>query len=159
MRTIEIGCTSYEFIPGFQVRFTRSLVLCVCFVDRCLSFCTFFFWPKKYCGLFVLGRLCFSTHRGMYKMSIKDEINFPIVRYPFVCINIPVVPPYGYSRFQYRRACKYQRGNQNPYIEEEQTTQWPKEFPCVLKNTVDLTQKDHSIFCENYGVFLTRTRY
>jgi len=21
----------------------------------------------------------------------------------------------------------YQRGNQNPYIEEEQTTQWPKE--------------------------------
>jgi hypothetical protein len=22
---------------------------------------------------------------------------------------------------------KYQRGNQNPYIEEEQTTQWPKE--------------------------------
>ena len=23
------------------VRVTRSLVLCVCFVDRCLSFCTF----------------------------------------------------------------------------------------------------------------------
>ena len=23
--------------------------------------------------------------------------------------------------------CRYQRGNQNPYIEEEQTTQWPKE--------------------------------
>ena len=26
-----------------------------------------------------------------------------------------------------RRACRYQRGNQIPYIEEEQTTQWPKE--------------------------------
>jgi len=26
-----------------------------------------------------------------------------------------------------RRVWKYQRGNQNPYIEEEQTTQWPKE--------------------------------
>jgi hypothetical protein len=26
-----------------------------------------------------------------------------------------------------RRACRYQRSNQNPYIEEEQTTQWPKE--------------------------------
>ena len=25
------------------VRVTRSLVLCVCFVDRCLSFCTFSF--------------------------------------------------------------------------------------------------------------------
>ena len=26
-----------------------------------------------------------------------------------------------------RRVLKYQRGNQNPYIEEEQITQWPKE--------------------------------
>ena len=26
-----------------------------------------------------------------------------------------------------RRAWRYQRGNQNPYIEEEQTIQWPKE--------------------------------
>ena len=26
-----------------------------------------------------------------------------------------------------RRVRIYQRGNQNPYIEEEQTTQWPKE--------------------------------
>jgi hypothetical protein len=25
-----------------------------------------------------------------------------------------------------RRVCRYQRGNQNPYIEEEKTTQWPK---------------------------------
>ena len=32
-------------LPVFSgVRVTRSLVLCVCFVDRCLSFCTF------YCG-------------------------------------------------------------------------------------------------------------
>jgi hypothetical protein len=26
MRKIEIGCTGYEFIPSFHVRFTRSLV-------------------------------------------------------------------------------------------------------------------------------------
>ena len=25
------------------------------------------------------------------------------------------------------RVGRYQRGNQNPYIEDEQTTQWPKE--------------------------------
>ena len=29
--------------------------------------------------------------------------------------------------FMTRRVWRYQRGNQNPYIEEEQTTQWPKE--------------------------------
>jgi uncharacterized protein YpuA (DUF1002 family) len=26
-----------------------------------------------------------------------------------------------------RRVWRYQKGNQNPYIEEEQTTAWPKE--------------------------------
>jgi hypothetical protein len=26
----------------------------------------------------------------------------------------------------------YQRGNQNPYIEEEQTTQWPKDSVCQV---------------------------
>jgi hypothetical protein len=35
--------------PVFSgVRVTWSLVLCVCFVDRCLSFCPLFFWPL-YC--------------------------------------------------------------------------------------------------------------
>ena len=38
--------------PVFSgVRVTRSLVLYVCFVDRCLSFCTFFFWSL--CCLFL----------------------------------------------------------------------------------------------------------
>jgi len=29
--------------------------------------------------------------------------------------------------FTVRRVWRYQRGNQNPYIEEKQTTQWPNE--------------------------------
>ena len=33
-----------EFTPVFsRVRVTRSLVLCVCFVERCFSFCPFYF--------------------------------------------------------------------------------------------------------------------
>ena len=40
-----------EFTPGFsRVRATRSLVLCVCFVDRCLSFCTFSFGHRVVCS-------------------------------------------------------------------------------------------------------------
>ena len=31
------------------------------------------------------------------------------------------------KRVGLRRVGRYQRGNQKPYIEEEQTTQWPKE--------------------------------
>jgi hypothetical protein len=30
-------------------------------------------------------------------------------------------------------AKRYQRGNQNPYIEEEQTTQWPKDTKGVIR--------------------------
>ena len=42
-------------------------------------------------------------------------------------INIWLIH-YVYAECLYlRRAWRYQRGNQNPYIEEEQTAQWPKE--------------------------------
>ena len=48
MQKVEIGTTSSGIPPVFSVlRVTRSLVLCVCFVDRCLSF---FFW--QLCCLF-----------------------------------------------------------------------------------------------------------
>ena len=37
--------------PVFSgVRVTQSLVLCVCFVDRCLSFCTFTFGHCVVCS-------------------------------------------------------------------------------------------------------------
>jgi hypothetical protein len=45
---------------------TRSLVLCVCFVDRCLSFCTFSFdhcvvWPSSIYGFWLpLGFCCLT---------------------------------------------------------------------------------------------------
>jgi hypothetical protein len=42
----------------------------------------------------------------------------------------PSVPDEGYSinaHCALSRVWRYQRGNQNSYIEEEQTTQWPKE--------------------------------
>ena len=48
------------------VRVTRSLGLCICFVDRCLSFCTFSF------GHFVLLRYTDSDYPfGIFKLFIK----------------------------------------------------------------------------------------
>ena len=42
--------------PVFSgVRVTRSLVLCVCFVDRCLSFCTFSFGLCVVCSSSIYG--------------------------------------------------------------------------------------------------------
>jgi hypothetical protein len=42
--------------PVFSgVRVTRSLVLYVCFVDRCLSFCTFSFGHCVFCSSSIYG--------------------------------------------------------------------------------------------------------
>ena len=43
------------------VRVARSLVLCVCFVDRCLSFCTFSF-DCVVCPSFVCPSVLFFGH-------------------------------------------------------------------------------------------------
>ena len=40
-----------------------------------------------------------------------------------------------------RRILRYQRGNQNPYIEEEQTTQWPKQVQKDKQLTTKHTPK------------------
>jgi len=45
-----------EFTPvSSGVRVTRSLVLCVCFVDRCLSFCPFSFGQCVVCSSSIYG--------------------------------------------------------------------------------------------------------
>ena len=41
-----------------------------------------------------------------------------------------------------RRVWRYQRGNQNPYIEEEQTTQWLKEEEQTTQWLKEENQKD-----------------
>jgi hypothetical protein len=43
--------STWDHLPVFSgVRVTRSLVLCVCFVDRCLFFCTFSFGHCVVCS-------------------------------------------------------------------------------------------------------------
>ena len=45
-----------EFTPGFRgVRVARSLIVYVCFVDRCLSFCTFSFGHCVVCSSSIYG--------------------------------------------------------------------------------------------------------
>jgi hypothetical protein len=49
-----------------------------------------------------------------------------------------------------RRVWRYQKGNQNPYIEEEQTTQWPKE-------TVQRDKQRSTKYTYTTKVWVTRT--
>ena len=36
------------------------------------------------------------------------------------------------------------RGNQNPYIEDEQTTQWPKDTKGVIRNRDSKKDRQHN---------------
>ena len=41
-------------------------------------------------------------------------------------------------------AKRYQRGNQNPYIEEEQTTQWSKDTKGVIRIRISKKNRQHN---------------
>ena len=41
-------------------------------------------------------------------------------------------------------AKRYQRGNQNPYIEEEQTTQWPQDTKGVIIIHISKKNRQHN---------------
>ena len=57
-----------EFIPDFSgFHVTRSLVLCVCFVDSCLSFCLFF--PFGFCVV------CSSWIYGFWLQPLVSSIS------------------------------------------------------------------------------------
>jgi hypothetical protein len=41
-------------------------------------------------------------------------------------------------------AKRYQRGNQNTYIKEEQTTQWPKDAKGVIRICISKKNRQHN---------------
>jgi hypothetical protein len=58
MLATEAGPAYLSWVPGFtsgfsRVRVTRSLALCVCFVDRRLSFCSFSFGHCVVCPSYI----------------------------------------------------------------------------------------------------------
>ena len=72
------------------------------FVSISFRFCKFRFVSMHFVSIY------FVSFR-----FVSFRFRFAFYRYPIKC--------------GIRRVWRYQMGNQNPYIEEEQTTQWPKE--------------------------------
>ena len=62
-----------DFTPGFSgVCVTRSLVLCICFVDHCLSFCTFSFGHCVVCSSLIYG--FWLPPLGIFKLFLNSEV-------------------------------------------------------------------------------------
>ena len=84
-----------DHLPGFihvlnlaklvlsGIRVTRSLVLYVCFVDYCLSFCTFF--PFAHCIVILLRYTDSDYPVGIFKLFLWRFYGFTgIKRYAFL---------------------------------------------------------------------------
>ena len=69
-----------------QESVARSLVVCVCYVHRCLSLCSCFFWPL-HCLYFIDSRLLitplvssyFGTLHCLYIFDLRPLITTPLV--------------------------------------------------------------------------------
>ena len=69
--------------PGFSgVRVTRSLVLYVCFIDRCLSFCTFF--VRLLCCLFFFDIRILITSLVSSNSSCQLDIGTIFMKSPVI---------------------------------------------------------------------------
>jgi len=87
------------------VRVTRSLVLCVCFVDRCLSFCTFSFGHCDVCSSSTYGfwlplwylqtPLSNTCLTGCWRDAMKNNLVFYIqTRKSFLHCQIKLIIKY-----------------------------------------------------------------
>ena len=68
---------------------TRSLVLYVCFVGRCLSFCTFFFWPE-YCLFFFDIRILITPLVSSYRYLDQRILSMDSRENNCLCLNLAI---------------------------------------------------------------------
>jgi hypothetical protein len=59
--------------------------------------------------------------------------------------------------WQIKRVWRYQGSNKNPYIEEEQTTQWPKEKDVVKDMQYDIRQRKDNLFVAHMSLIICHT--
>ena len=77
---VDISHLSSGFQSFSGVRVTWSLVLCVCFVDRCLSFCHFSFSHCVICSSLIYGfsLLHWYLHLFLYTAETVNKTNIRI---------------------------------------------------------------------------------
>jgi hypothetical protein len=97
--TLPEHLSSHPIFSG--VRVTRSLVICVCFVYRCLSFCTFSFSNCVVCSSpiyrFWLPLWYLQT---LLQVLWNQQLGYPVSR-PFDCIAPNTSELFGFPIFRF----------------------------------------------------------
>jgi hypothetical protein len=95
-------------------------------------------WTFHLYGVYISQLIRYSWTCGSYQVFLDRRLlpsskllnqGFLLVKLKSKVTTDNYVPStlYTFPSPFVRRVWRYQRGNQNPYIEEEHTTQWPKE--------------------------------
>ena len=125
----------------------RECTKCKYKIIRCVIFLVVIMWSNQYeqCSVvtffFIKGNDNTVTKQNR---STLNWINFSRNTIQYIKIVLEysrITPKYQISFYQqlFRGVWRYQRGNQNPHIEEEQRTQWPKEKTQTTNNDITLT--------------------
>jgi hypothetical protein len=141
-------------------RTTRSLVLCVMFyfsgvcVTRSLVLCVMFYFS----GVRVTQSLVFCVvfYRSLFVLFLLVtllSVLFLLVTVLFVpfLLGHCIVCPFSFGSVYQRwtdntMVTRYQRCNQNSYIKEEQTTQWPQDTKGGIRIRILKRTRQHSLW-------------
>ena len=106
------------------------------------------------CWLYNIDTL---SHGQLLLDSVSSKLNFILFRWNFISrknvhsrkfhAHLPMLGVISWRVFlslRLRRVWWYQRGNQNPYIEEEQTTQWSKDTKGVIRIRISKKNRQHN---------------
>ena len=91
------------------VRVTRSLVLYVCFVDRCLSFCTFSFGHCVVCSSSIYGYRLPLWYLQTLRINPQERRTFLSILFS-ICGSLFVLFSFVMSLFLWFTDCNYIKG-------------------------------------------------
>jgi len=104
-------------------QFVQIAIPTVCWKHVLQTYQIWAFWLCQFQRIFVVESVFFSFKTDLWLSRNPCKCHRGICRFAKWIVDNQFI----YQAVYERRVWRYQRGNQNPYIEEEHTTQWPKE--------------------------------
>jgi hypothetical protein len=145
-----VVCSSLVYGFWLPLWYLLTIVLSVLLQYTDSDYLFGIFWPL--CCLFFFGIRILITSLVSFDHCVvcsSSVYGFWLPLWYLLAIVLSVLLRYTDSDYLRRRtdntmAKRYQRGNQNPYTEEEQTTQWPKDTKEVISIRIPKKNRQHN---------------